>query len=336
MPPRKKKGSGGGIVAAVLGGVAVVVAGIAVFSSFGDAKDSPTAYSSPTYEPATTDPYPSADASPTASSSSEASPSPSATTSSPSPSSTRRTPERPPDIEVLRKNKLYQVGTQKSVGCREPSVRPSSKENARRYYAGLIACLNKAWPSQMRQAGAEFRAPTVMIWSGSFESPCGSGALSFYCGRNETIYMRWDFDVNQYNKFSENYQKVYARMSAMHTVAHEYGHHVQQLTGILPSAWNLRYNASQSTSLELSRRTELQASCLANVFLGTNQPSLPITGEARRQWDWLVEHLGDEYSPNGVRDHGKRANHGYWAKRGFRSESPESCNTFTAPSSRVS
>ncbi|WP_020576501.1 neutral zinc metallopeptidase [Actinopolymorpha alba] len=247
----------------------------------------------------------------------------------------RRTPAGPSDSDVIGKNRIYSVGAQASVSCRESNARPSDKNGTRIYYQRLKECLDRAWPGQVRKAGGEFRPPTVLMISGSVETPCGQYVRAFYCGKTETIYMRWEDDVRQYTKFPERFQKVYARMFTSFQFSHEYGHHVQQLTGILGSYWNLRYAASESKALEYSRRAELQASCFASVFMGANQPSYPITGEARSQWMWLVDHYGDEYG-EGVRDHGSRKNHGYWARRGFRSESPSTCNTFTAPSSRVS
>jgi hypothetical protein len=50
----------------------------------------------------------------------------------------------------------------------------------------------------------------------------------------------------------------------------------------------------------------------------------------------MVEHTGDEYNPDKIRDHGARKNHGYWSLRAFTSANPSSCNTFTAPAKRVS
>jgi predicted metalloprotease len=112
-------------------------------------------------------------------------------------------------------------------------------------------------------------------------------------------------------------------------VAHEYGHHVQQVSGILPAFYDIQYNiTSRAARLEFNRRMELQASCFAAVFVGANRRALPITGNVRRQWDWMTSHSGDV--PGYPRDHGSFRNHDYWSRRGFNSQNVGLCNNFTA------
>jgi predicted metalloprotease len=92
----------------------------------------------------------------------------------------------------------------------------------------------------------------------------------------------------------------------------------------------------EAVGLETERRKELQASCLAGAFLGANKRALRLTGERFGVREEIVHHVGDEYNPDKVRDHGSRKNHGYWTTRAFESGNPASCNTFTAPAKRVS
>lgn len=247
--------------------------------------------------------------------------------------------QEPSHEQMVEANPLYDVGPHASVGCRESGAGLADRASVEAYYSVIFECLNRAWEPQVREAGAQFERPSVMSWSGSIETPCGTGpSIAFYCPTNRTIYMKWDDDTERYNEYpGDPRAQAFARMAATHTAAHEFAHHVQELTGILGSYHALRYEAiTQEEQLEYSRRAELQASCLGDVFLGANQPSYPITGTAREMWQYLVENSGDEYNPAGIRDHGSKRNHGYWAKRGFTTEDPGSCNTFTAPSSQVS
>jgi predicted metalloprotease len=116
-----------------------------------------------------------------------------------------------------------------------------------------------------------------------------------------------------------------------HTFAHEYGHHVQQMTGILDASWRRqRQHRTTAGALQESRRRELQASCFGNVYLGADRQWFPFTGQLLTMWNFTVTHSGDEYSRPRIRDHGSRLNHGWWAKRGFFSANPGLCNTFTA------
>lgn len=250
-------------------------------------------------------------------------------------------PQQPNGVDytqVARANKLYQSGPIRSVSCRESDTAPTSKAAIRTYYRTIADCLARGWPGPMAKAGMTFRKPTILMWNGSIDTPCGfvSGSVSFYCPPNETIYMEWSDDVKQYTAQSSDEARAYARMGATHTVVHEYGHHIQNLVGIMRAYSELRVDAtSRDEQLELSRRVELQASCLGDAFLGANQSSYPISGLNRETWLYLVEHSGDNYNPEGVRDHGDKRSHAFWAKRGFQAESPNVCNTFTASPEQV-
>jgi len=236
-------------------------------------------------------------------------------------------PKPPSDRQVMGGDPFYRTGAMASAGCRLPDVALSNKGGVTVYYGALLRCLNNGWPRNVRAGHDVFRRPRMLMVAGYVDSPCGGTAMprSYYCGGNEVIYMRYDQDIKQYNKYPEYYQKVFARMWAMFTVAHEYGHHVQQMTGILDAYARQRYASNYDTGLELSRRLELQASCLGNIFLGANRRSLPITGENFRQYDWAISHTID--IPH---DHGNAQNHTFWSHRGYRTRLPSQCNTFTA------
>ena len=240
----------------------------------------------------------------------------------------------PTDYEVVSRSALYRVGTMPATGCKESKARPSNTAGARANYAQLKACLGRAWPALVQRSGNQFRQPTVLTFTGRVMSPCGSMTDTgppFYCGSNETIYMNLREDIGNYNQYPQSSAKVWARMWMLHQFAHEYGHHVQNLTGVLKANHDLRYDApSRAAELELTRRLELQASCFSDVFIGANKASYPVTGAALREWRWLIVHVTDN-----ANDHGDANNHQYWATRGFNSRNPAACNTFTAPSARV-
>ncbi|GAA0940906.1 hypothetical protein GCM10009554_32000 [Kribbella koreensis] len=254
----------------------------------------------------------------------------------PRPTAPRVKPKpEPSDLDIVARNKLYKAGTMGSVNCKESKARPSTVAGARANYANLARCLNRAWPALVVKAGAKFRPPTVLSFSGTVESPCGSMSDTgppFYCPTNQTIYMNLSEDIGDYNQDPSVYNRVWARMWMLHQFAHEYGHHVQTLTGIFQASWNLRYEApNQAAELQGSRRLELQASCFSDIFISANKRSYPLTGESMRQWKWLI---GDTIDRR--HDHGSTANHKYWALKGYNSRSPAACNTFTASGAKVS
>lgn len=344
-PPRKRRG--GLIALVVIGGLVLLgVLGLSVVSNALKRNSTPYSGSYPTV-PAYTPTY-----SPTEEPSGAPSPVTPTTTrpTTTKPTTTKPTvvkptaprttntvkppPKGPTNLQIVSKNSLYKVGAMGSVNCKEANARPATVSGARANYTQLRACLGRAWPALVKKSGNTFRPPTVLTFSGTVSSPCGTASDSgppFYCSSNETIYMNLTEDVGNYNRHPENYQKVWARMWMLHQFAHEYGHHIQHLTGILQANHVLRYEAdTQALELEGSRRLELQASCFGDVFIGANKRSYPITGEALFQWKWLILHWSDD-----ANDHGDGVNHQYWALRGFNSRNPALCNTFTSSPPRV-
>jgi predicted metalloprotease len=156
---------------------------------------------------------------------------------------------------------------------------------------------------------------------------------------NDTIYMDTVGDMKIYQQYltysnpSRTEAMAWLRMEIADTVAHEYGHHVQNLSGILAASWKLQYEKSGNAALEENRRREIQATCFGNVFLGANKSSYPIGGVLKAQLSYLHSHQGDEYGPQP--DHGSREIIPYWANRGYNSRNPGACNTFTAASKLV-
>lgn len=339
-PPRKPNRTGLYVVLGLLGVAVVAVAVIGGLAARGGddipVSDDPspvvTSPTLPTPEPTQTDATPPTSVSPTTTQPTTTQP----TRTKPTPPPHKPKPRKPTpsDRDIVTRDKFYATGSLPSVGCRLSGARPSNKAGIQAYYNTVFRCLNANWAPKIRRAGDTFRAPRVLLVAGPVSGPCGGGfsSVSYYCGQNEVIYMRYDLDVKQYNKYPENYQKVFAKMWALFTVAHEYGHHVQQLSGIMTASWNRTYQFdSEYARLEESRRRELQASCLSAVFIGANRNALPMTGENKRQYLWAVSHTIDPR-----RDHGNPNNHWFWSKRGFFGRNPNLCNTFTSSGTLVS
>ncbi|MDX6252864.1 MAG: uncharacterized protein QOF10_6224 [Kribbellaceae bacterium] len=331
-PPRRKKSKAVWIVVPVVLGFACIVglwiAGVVAKQNRLNDYSSPEPTYSSSYDP--TNPPTEA-------------PTNGTTTSAPTskPTATKTTPppaRRATPYEVVSRNKFYRTGTQNSVGCKESGARATTLANAVKYYSVVKGCADRGWPRQVRGGGWQFRAPKTIVMNGRVQSPCGGYApSSYYCSANETIYMAGADDVAEYKRYRNSASGLaFNRAGMAFTVAHEYGHHVQELTGVLEAYGELRYDASsQSAKLEVNRRMELQASCLAGVFLAANKGTYPIGGQLKTQLDFVTNNSGDEYDPSGQRIHGNKKNHGYWFHRGYNTRNLAACNTFTAPSSQV-
>lgn len=230
----------------------------------------------------------------------------------------------PPQPPKIVKNPIYVAG-KVTARCPEPQVRPTSVANARAYYTQSLACLNAAWAPVIRKAGFRFSPPKLDAVAGkSKDLPCEADTYGMYCG--DTIYVDVQIDLDGYREDPE-----LTRGWMAFVIAHEYGHHVQALTGITQARFErgLKLNGVE-LALEEGRRFELQASCLGGVYLGADR-------EFRKDAAWpalfaeVVKSTSDpEY------DHGSSKNHAHWSMAGFRAADPAACNTFAAPAALVS
>ncbi|WP_410789711.1 neutral zinc metallopeptidase [Kribbella sp. C-35] len=239
-----------------------------------------------------------------------------------------------PDLVRLRQNEIYAAGKVASVSCKEPAIKPDSQSAILRYYRALLPCLDKAWAPVLKKAHYPFRSPKVVLQTNqtTAASCTGEKNVAYYCPSDESIYVSWKADLKDYKD-----DPLSARVWMIDTMAHEYGHHVQNLTEMLTASWSREgWAKTKAEELEWSRRTELQASCFGAAFLGANRKALGLSGRKLELWEWQTQHSGDEYNPKKIRDHGSRKNHWLWSEPAFKSADPKLCNTFTAPAAKVS
>ncbi|MFB9962636.1 neutral zinc metallopeptidase [Sinosporangium siamense] len=224
-------------------------------------------------------------------------------------------------------NPLYRSGTLPVSSCAPTATRKGSAASFRLYAQKVHACLNTSWTAQFKKARIPFSRPNLRFVTSRITTPCGKwtkGATGVYCGTNRTVYIA----ITKSN-LRDPFDLGLAQL-----VAHEYAHHVQYVAGILPYYWEQAARSRASVKLLLSRRSELQADCLAGAFLRSAQNRLPVDQD---EWDGMIrwtQKNGHKGWP--TNDHGKGTSQAYWMQRGFNAGSPSACNTWTAPSSRVS
>lgn len=208
--------------------------------------------------------------------------------------------------------------------CAMPAFGVSDSELAAYYTAG-VACLDLTWKPALDQQNMPFDSPKLDASPDLDDGPCGPApseteAVAYYCGRNRTIYMPT-------SRLRENGG---GDQPATHlaTLAHEYGHHVQALTGVLRAADSKIVDAGEETpaGLEMSRRIELQANCFAGMFLTAVSGSIgaELAREAADDFQYAVEEPAEKNA------HGSPSNQVEWASHGFTGGVTTSCNTFTA------
>jgi hypothetical protein len=242
-------------------------------------------------------------------------------------------------LNVVRYNKLYKTGAIPSSKCKQLNVSLRTFQGVVAYENNLFKCLYGSWALPLKQAGAAYKvAPTLVVHNNrTVNSYCGVVTdTAFFCGYNGKawIYIPAYQIINYWNNQSPTFAQAYASF----TLSHEYGHHVQWLTGILNASWTRqRAFSTYAAQLEESRRRELQASCLGGAVDGANKRNYPFSGGLMTQYNWIISHSGDQ--PGYPRDHGSLKNHAFWVTAGFNARHTYTvagnCNTWNANSTYV-
>nr|WP_238353195.1 neutral zinc metallopeptidase [Kribbella solani] len=193
-----------------------------------------------------------------------------------------------------------------------------------RYATAFVACLDRAWAPVISRAGFDFVPPGAVHSSptGS-KTACGvmeEGTFGVYCDDDRGIYFNWPEYV-----VKESYRQEAGRASVQYLIAHEYGHHVQWLTGISDD-YAVRYGVVPEAARQTEvNRSEMQAHCFAAAFFGANRASLRIRGERL-----------DHYGHGGYdRSDPELSNFDRWLRQAFRAAGPGGCRTWAAPAKSV-
>ncbi|ASR37481.1 hypothetical protein BAY61_23525 [Prauserella marina] len=211
------------------------------------------------------------------------------------------------------------------VTCELPDFGPSAQALTG-FYESALTCLGDTWRPVLLAAGADFTDPELDIASDA-ASACGpmpdeDEATAFYCGLDETIHMPR--------------QRLFDHVGPYHAahlavLAHEYGHHVQYLGGILDAVNEELVGVEEggAEELRLNRRVELQANCLAGMALASFADRGSVPEElAQAAVDDFRNYLDSD-------THGSMENQAYWADVGYSAVAVAECDTFTAPVSAV-
>ncbi|TMR31355.1 metalloprotease-like protein [Nonomuraea zeae] len=218
------------------------------------------------------------------------------------------------------------AGKLAGTSCPETPISSGGIPRTRQYLETVVKCLDKSWSAYFARAGRSFAKPVVRYFEEPASTVCGirwpEHAAAFYCTERGTLV----FPLT--GGWIEGRTDLYPFKVA----AHEYGHHLQSVTGIRRS-YEARARTGRADRAELKRRYELQADCLSGVFMGSVWGSL-----ARTEADWaaLLDATRASGDEDGDRSHGKGANRVHWLTRGYRSGSPAACDTWSAPPAKVS
>lgn len=216
----------------------------------------------------------------------------------------------------------------------ETPYTPSAEEKEMTAFAStILADTEDVW----NQLLDNYREPTLVLFSGSVDSACGSAISAtgpFYCPADEKLYIDLSFFQEMETKLSAGGDFAYA-----YVIAHEVGHHIQKIMGITDEVHSLRGKVSEKEYNQNSVRLELQADFLAGVWAHHSQKTAAMmeSGDLEEALnaanaigdDRLQRQSGGRVVPDSF-THGTSAQRMRWFKKGFESGDLRQGDTFSA------
>jgi predicted metalloprotease len=218
-----------------------------------------------------------------------------------------------------------------------PAGRPPADDPMARFVSVVLADTEDVWREQFQKMGQTYRDPKLRLFRGSEPTACGMGQSAmgpFYCPGDMKVYIDLSF-----------YETMRTRLGApgdfaqAYVIAHEVGHHVQNLLGISGKVDSMRGRVSEAQQNALSVRLELQADCFAGVWAhhAHNARQILEQGDVEEALN-AASQIGDDALQRKSRGtvqpetftHGTSAQRVAWFKKGLQSGSVNQCNTFEA------
>jgi len=233
---------------------------------------------------------------------------------------------------------LNQIGTTEppSASSSAPGGQPA-RDDLTEFVSVVLADTEDTWQVIFKQMGRTYREPKLVLFSNQVRSACGFGQAAmgpFYCPADQKVYLDLGFFRELKTRF-----KAPGDFAQAYVVAHEVGHHVQNLLGISEKVHQARSRASETQGNALSVRLELQADCFAGIWANHAQKARQIIeqGDIEEALQ-AASSIGDDrlqmqskgyVVPDGF-THGSSEQRVRWFKRGIESGNANACDTFKA------
>ena len=236
-------------------------------------------------------------------------------------------------LSVLTQADLGEMLTEQSGGSYEPTA---EEEALAKFSKQILAGTEDVWTQEFKKMGRTYRAPRLVLFHGSVQSGCGGASSQmgpFYCSADESVYIDLSF-------FSEMKQQLGADgdFAYAYVIAHEVGHHVQHLLGILDNAHQQMSRMSEKESNRLSVRLELQADFLAGIWAyHDNRMFNSLENGDIEEGLNVASKIGDDYLQKQAQgytvpdafNHGTSAQRVRWLKKGIKSGNVNDGDTFS-------
>ena len=214
---------------------------------------------------------------------------------------------------------------------------PPANDRETRFVKTVLADTEDTWTTLFREQGRNYVKPRLILFSGNTPTACGTGLTAtgpFYCPGDQKVYI----DLSFYRLMQQRFH-VSGEFAQAYVIAHEVGHHVQNLLGISDKVDSARRRVSERQANALSVRLELQADCLAGVWAYHANQARNILEDgdvetalnaATAIGDDTLQKQAQGYVVPDSFTHGTSAQRVRWFRRGLESGQMKTCNTFEA------
>jgi predicted metalloprotease len=240
-----------------------------------------------------------------------------------------RLPQSPPDTTNFP-----------APGQRGPQIQhpqSSSEDDLRQFVGVVLADTEDVWSGVFKQYGESYNDPKLVLFTGGIRSACGTAMSAmgpFYCPSDEKVYI----DLSFYKELKDRFHAPGDAAQA-YVIAHEIGHHVQKLLGIMDQVEAARQRMSERQGNALQVRVELQADCFAGVWGNKAQETKNLfepgdidkaLAAASAIGDDRIQKQTQGYVVRDSFTHGSSAQRTRWFRRGYETGSLQQCDTFNA------
>jgi uncharacterized protein len=212
---------------------------------------------------------------------------------------------------------------------------PPEEDRLKDFVSVILADTEDTWKEIFRRMNREYRDPQLVLFSGAVRSACGAAQSAvgpFYCPVDQKVYLDLVFFRDLRDRF-----RAPGEFAQAYVIAHEIGHHVQQLLGISDKIRSMQSRGGERQSNALSVRLELQADCFAGVWANNANRSRQILEQGDIEAGLnAAAAIGDDrlqgqsrgYVVPDAFTHGSSAQRVRWFKRGLEAGAVRQCDTF--------